>query len=139
MLSELLANGIPDGRTSTNQPAGLNRDVRGSILCPMMGGNSFSGMFPPNSRNTDVTMGCPPAGDPAALPATDQNGMACVQNRDISPATGGQWQVAARSRHTGGAMACFADGSVKFVRSSVSQTAWSAACTMGGGEVFNLD
>ncbi len=139
MLSELLANGIPDVRTSSSQPAGLNRDVRGAIICPMMGGNSFSGFAPPNSRNTDVMMGCPVAGDPAALPTTDKNGMACTRDNNINATTGGQWQVAARSQHTGGAMACFADGSVKFVRSSVNQAAWSAACTMAGGEVFNLD
>jgi prepilin-type N-terminal cleavage/methylation domain-containing protein/prepilin-type processing-associated H-X9-DG protein len=140
MLSEVLANHLVDSsRTSSSSPSGLNGDVRGAILTPLMGGNSFSGAFPPNSRNTDVTMGCPPAGNSAALPATDPNGMACVQDLNIDPATGGRWQVAARSRHTGGVMACFADGSVKFVRSSVSQAAWSAACTATGGEVFNLD
>jgi prepilin-type N-terminal cleavage/methylation domain-containing protein len=139
MLSEVLANHIPDGRTSSSQPAGLNSDVRGSILCPLMGGNTFSGAFPPNSRNTDVTLGCPASGNPAALPTTDPFGRACTQNTDVSASTGGRWQVAARSAHTGGAVACLGDGSVRFIRSSVNQAAWSAACTMAGGEVFNLD
>ena len=138
-MSEVLANHTPDGRTSSSQPAGLNRDVRGTILCPLMGGNTFSGMFPPNSRNTDVSLGCPPAGDPALPPANDPRGMFCTQNTDISPASGGQWQVAARSSHSGGVNACMADGSVRFVRSSVSQAAWAAANTMSGGEVVNLD
>jgi len=140
MLSEVLANHVVDpASTSSSAPSGRNADVRGAILCPMIGGNSFTGAFPPNSRNTDVMMGCPPTGNAAAPPPTDQNGMACAQNIDLNPTTGGQWQVAARSRHTGGAMACFADGSVKFIRSSVSQVAWSAANTAQGGEVFNLD
>ena len=139
MLSEVLANHTADGRTSSTQPAGMNRDVRGAILCPMMGGNSFSGMFPPNSRNTDVTSGCPLSSDPAAVPPTDTWGRACTQNRDINPATGGQWQVAARSMHTGGVNACFADGSVRFIRSSINQAQWSAMNTMAGGEVVNLD
>ena len=104
----------------------------------MMGGNTFSGMFPPNSPNTDVTLGCPPAGDPA-LPPSDARGMFCTQNRDVSAATGGQWQVAARSLHTGGVNACLADGSVRFVRSSISQVQWAAANSMAGGEVSNLD
>lgn len=138
MFSEVLANHVGDGRTSSSAPGALNRDVRGAILCPMMGGNSFSGAFPPNSKNTDVTSGCPAVGDPAALPA-DQRGMACTRDRNIDPLTGGQWQVAARSQHTGGVNACMADGSVRFVRSSISQQAWSAACTIAGGEAIGLD
>jgi prepilin-type processing-associated H-X9-DG protein len=139
MLSEKLANHTADGRTSSSAPGGMNRDVRGTILTPMMGGNTFSGMFPPNSPNTDVTMGCPPSGDPALPPANDLRGMFCTQNTDISTTTGGQWQVAARSAHTGGVNACLADGSVRFVRSSIAQPQWAAANTMAGGEVSNLD
>jgi prepilin-type N-terminal cleavage/methylation domain-containing protein/prepilin-type processing-associated H-X9-DG protein len=137
MLSELLANHRPDGRTSPSHPSGMNRDVRGSILCPMMGGNSFSGLFPPNSRGTDVTSGCPASNDPAAFPAGDP--MFCTQNRDISTATGGRWAVSARSRHSGGVNACMADGSVRFFRDGIPQAQWSALCTMAGGEVVSID
>ena len=139
MLSEILANHTPDGRTSSSHPSGMNRDVRGSIICPMMGGNTFSGFSPPNSRNTDVTMGCPPSGDAALPPTTDPFGRACVNDQNIDAVSGGQWQAAARSAHTGGVNACLADGSVRFIRSSITQQAWSAACTMAAGEVFNLD
>lgn len=137
MLSEVLGNGRVDGRTSSTSPGGLNRDVRGSILCPMMGGNSFSGFFPPNSRGTDVTSGCPVASDPAAFPATHP--MFCTQNRDISAATGGQWHVAARSNHTGGVNAAFGDGSVRFYSSNIDRAVWSALCTIAGSEVANAD
>jgi prepilin-type N-terminal cleavage/methylation domain-containing protein/prepilin-type processing-associated H-X9-DG protein len=137
MMSEVLANHRPDTRTSSSAPAGMNRDVRGAILCPMMGGNSFSGFFPPNSRATDVTQGCPPAGDPAALPATDP--MSCTQDRNIDPVTGGRWQVAARSNHTGGVNAAFGDGSVRFYSSNIDRGVWSALCTIAGGEVANAD
>jgi prepilin-type N-terminal cleavage/methylation domain-containing protein/prepilin-type processing-associated H-X9-DG protein len=137
MLSEVLANHRPDGRTSTSHPSGMNRDVRGSMLCPMMGGNIFSGAFPPNSRGTDVTSGCPTSTDPAAFPAGDP--MFCTRDTNIDNNTGGQWQVAARSRHTGGVNACFADGSVKFVRDSVAQNVWSGLCSAQGGETVNLD
>ena len=68
-ISEVLSNGKVDGRTSSSAPAGMNRDVRGALLCPMMGGNSFSGFFPPNSSGTDVTNGCPLSTDPAAFPS----------------------------------------------------------------------
>ncbi len=138
MLSEVLANHTPDGRTSSSHPYGMNRDIRGVMLCPMMGGNSFSGAFPPNSRGTDVMMGCPPSGNPAGFPPGHP--MYCVRNTDaVDPTTGGQWQVAARSRHPGGVNACMADGSVRFIRDSIAQGQWSAMCTMAGGEVVNPD
>jgi prepilin-type N-terminal cleavage/methylation domain-containing protein/prepilin-type processing-associated H-X9-DG protein len=132
LISEVLSNQKPDGRTSSTSPGGLNRDVRGTILCPMMGGNTFSGFFPPNSKGTDVTNGCPLATDTAAFPSTDP--MFCTQDRNISPTSGGQWQVAARSRHTGGVNASFADGAVRFYSSSIDRVIWSGLCTAGGGE-----
>jgi prepilin-type processing-associated H-X9-DG protein/prepilin-type N-terminal cleavage/methylation domain-containing protein len=137
MFSELLANHTADGRTSSSAPSGMNRDVRGAILCPMMGGNSFSTNYPPNSRGTDISQGCPANNDPAAKPTSDP--MYCVQNRIISSANGGQWQVAARSRHTGGANAAFADGSVKFIRDSISRATWQALGSKSGGEPVNFD
>jgi prepilin-type processing-associated H-X9-DG protein len=115
----------------------MNRDVRGAFLCPMVGGNAFTGAFPPNSPGTDVMMGCPPSGDPASVLPTDPR--FCTQNLDANPTSGGQWQVAARSQHTGGVNACMADGSVRFIRSSISQQQWSAMCTARNGEVVNID
>jgi prepilin-type N-terminal cleavage/methylation domain-containing protein/prepilin-type processing-associated H-X9-DG protein len=137
MLSEVLANHKQDGRTSSTSPGGLNRDVRGALLCPMMGGNSFTGLFPPNSKGTDVTNGCPVASDPAAYPTTDP--MYCTQDRDISATTGGRWNAAARSKHTGGVNTAFADGSVRFFGNGTDQIAWSALCSMSGSEVINSD
>jgi prepilin-type processing-associated H-X9-DG protein len=65
--------------------------------------------------------------------------MFCTRDTNIDPNTGGQWQVAARSRHSGGVNACLADGSVRFFRDSMAQAQWSALCTMAGGEVVNVD
>jgi prepilin-type processing-associated H-X9-DG protein len=103
----------------------------------MMGGNSFSTNYPPNSRSTDVSQGCPLDTDAAAKPTTDP--MYCRQDRNVSAANGGQWQVAARSRHSGGANAAFADGSVKFIRDSINRTVWQAAGSKAGGEAVNID
>ena len=47
--------------------------------------------------------------------------------------------VTSRSYHTGGVNALSMDGSVRFVRDSVSRDAWRAAGTPAGGEVANLD
>ena len=104
---------------------------------PIMGGNIFTGAFSPNSRGTDVMMGCPVSGDPAALPTT--NPMFCTQNRDISPATGGNWQVAARSMHTGGVNTAMVDGSVRFFRDTIPAQQWSFLCSAQGGEVVTVD
>ncbi len=43
--------------------------------------------------------------------------------------------IAASSFHTGGAMACYADGSVHFISQSVDFTAWQATGSRAGGEV----
>jgi prepilin-type processing-associated H-X9-DG protein len=58
--------------------------------------------------------------------------MDCVQHSN--PA----WK-AARSRHTGGVNALLADGSVRFVRESISPQTWSAAGTRTGAEVTGDD
>ncbi len=47
--------------------------------------------------------------------------------------------IAASSYHTGGANACMGDGSVRFVRDSITLPVWLAAGTAAGGEVTTLD
>jgi prepilin-type N-terminal cleavage/methylation domain-containing protein/prepilin-type processing-associated H-X9-DG protein len=47
--------------------------------------------------------------------------------------------VAARSYHPGGVNVCFADGSVHFIKDSVSQPTWGALGTRGGNEVISAD
>ncbi|MBU6386732.1 MAG: DUF1559 domain-containing protein [Planctomycetes bacterium] len=135
MFSEVISNDTVDGRTSSSHPSGMNRDVRGALLTPMMGGNSFSGFFPPGSNGTDVTTGCPLPTDPAAFPAGHQ--MFCTQDRNIDPVTGGQWQVAARSYHGSGVNASYVDGSIRFIPNNIDQIVWQNLCTVSGGEVVS--
>jgi len=45
--------------------------------------------------------------------------------------------LSARSNFSGGVNVCFGDGSVRFVRDSISITAWRAFATRAGGEVIN--
>jgi len=47
--------------------------------------------------------------------------------------------VAASSRHPGGANTAFADGSVRFIKSSISNPTWVAIGTRNGGEVVSAD
>ena len=58
--------------------------------------------------------------------------MDCVQHSN--PA----WK-AARSRHTGGVNVLVCDGSVRFVRDSISAQSWAAVGTRAGGEVVGND
>ncbi|MHC5539142.1 DUF1559 family PulG-like putative transporter [Singulisphaera rosea] len=47
--------------------------------------------------------------------------------------------IAASSSHPGGVNTAFADGSVKFIKSTVSYTTWQALATPSGGEVISAD
>jgi len=129
MYSELLPFSEALDSATSSQPSGRNRDGRGVTLLAGPGGSFFLTHTQPNSSTPDTMMYCDPR-----IPATHPNKLACVQNR----ADGNQW-AAARSKHTGGANAAFADGSVRFVRESIAQPTWSAMGTKGGGEVVAND
>ncbi len=47
--------------------------------------------------------------------------------------------ITSRSFHPGGVNALFADGSVHFMKDSISLTTWQALGTIGGGEVVSAD
>ena len=47
--------------------------------------------------------------------------------------------VTPRSYHSGGVNALFGDGSVHFIKNSISGTTWRALGTVGGGEVISAD
>ena len=47
--------------------------------------------------------------------------------------------VTARSYHPGGVNSLFADGSVRFIKSSINGLVWRALGTVGGGEVISAD
>ncbi len=49
------------------------------------------------------------------------------------------WQAQARSRHFGGVNACFADGSVRFVRDSIASNIWELMLSRNDGQVYDYD
>ncbi len=58
----------------------------------------------------------------------------------LQPAAAGSPEYyAARSRHIGGVNASVCDGSVRFVRNSISLITWQAVSTMNGNEVIGSD
>jgi len=70
------------------------------------------------------------------------NGNSCVSTADQcgdciwGGATG---QISATSNHSGGVNTCFADGSVRFIKDTVSPPTWWALGTKAGGEVLSAD
>jgi len=75
--------------------------------------------YPPQTRYTHV------------MPPNQQS---CAMG---GGATGGAYT--ATSRHSGGVNCLFADGSVKFIKSSVSTQTWWALGSRGGGELISSD
>jgi prepilin-type N-terminal cleavage/methylation domain-containing protein/prepilin-type processing-associated H-X9-DG protein len=120
---------IADGTSNTLiaseillSPDTTNHDVRGRIWNSIHAGTEFSTIYPPNSSIGDNTMGyC------NALP------MAPCATQSASNA-----YTLARSRHTGGVNAGFADGAIRFVSNTVTPSVWLALGTRAGGETVDV-
>jgi len=78
-------------------------------------------------------------------PNVSQSGWDDIQGCQDNPGIGMgccgcmSWQVTAKSRHPGGVMTGFADGSVRFVRDSVSQRTWFLLHSRNDGQVITDD
>ena len=82
-------------------------------------------------------------GDPVQPRHSAQRSQLCVQQRrcgNTSQTATNQCPTAstASSRHSGGVNLLFADGSIRFIKSSVA-TGWSALGSKNGGEVISSD
>ena len=71
-------------------------------------------------------------------------GRPCRTGSPFGDRTNAEWDLlaldgAARSFHPGGVNALFADGSVRFVKDTISPTVWHALGTRAGGEVVSAD
>jgi prepilin-type N-terminal cleavage/methylation domain-containing protein/prepilin-type processing-associated H-X9-DG protein len=133
---------VTDGTSNTVFLAevlqGAQYDVRGMMWSSVPGGASFMTRFTPNSYqdylgavnggdflNNAPTLFCTP--EPVL-------GLMCYPNASDSDAFAG-----ARSRHPGGINATFGDGSVRFLKNSVSPPIWQALNTIAAGEVLSSD
>jgi len=86
------------------------------------GSTMFNAVQTPNEANFN---GC------AVGPNSGDCGPTCNLN--------GSFSVPATSAHPGGVNTCFADGSVKFIKNSISRLTWWAICTKANGEVISAD
>jgi prepilin-type N-terminal cleavage/methylation domain-containing protein/prepilin-type processing-associated H-X9-DG protein len=121
---------ITDGTSNTVCASevlqGRQSDLRGFSWWG--GGAGFTTYDPPNTTLPDIVTGgiCVSLTNPL---------MPCTTTSTTTRAR----MNAARSLHTGGVNAALCDGSVRFVRNSISVPAWRAAGTAQGQEVFSLD
>jgi prepilin-type N-terminal cleavage/methylation domain-containing protein/prepilin-type processing-associated H-X9-DG protein len=100
-------------------------DIRGDFLNDDRPCTMFMTINPPNTPIMDVSPYCNGTTYPLNPPCTN---------------SGSQYaQKAARSKHTGGVNTLFGDGSIRFVRNSITPTTWRAWGTMNGGEVVQND
>jgi prepilin-type N-terminal cleavage/methylation domain-containing protein/prepilin-type processing-associated H-X9-DG protein len=69
------------------------------------------------------------------------NGNSCWNTADptVNPWGGVSTMITATSQHPGGVNVCFTDGSVKFIKDSISTMTWWAVGTKNGGEVISAD
>jgi len=90
----------------------------------------FETWLAPNSRLPDVTQGYCSTVFPKVY----------LQDPPCMNTTGTQGPTyAARSRHPGGVNTVFCDGSVKFIKNSISLNTWRALSTSQGNEVVSSD
>ncbi len=129
MFSEVVPFTEPLNAASKRSPFGTNNDVRGTVIMPAAAATCSSRTRRRIVRRKTFCFACDPR-----IPPDYPNKLSCTQNQ-----TDGNTWAAARSKHTGGVNAAFADGSVEFVRDSVDPQAWKAVGTKNGGEVLGLD
>jgi prepilin-type N-terminal cleavage/methylation domain-containing protein/prepilin-type processing-associated H-X9-DG protein len=120
MMSELIIGQGPDSSSNT--------DIRGDVWSVSRCAFMYTAYTAPNSKVPDQMDGKSDCTYPYATnpPCVGGNGSQPDYN-------------AARSFHAGGVNTLFCDGSVKFIKESVSLTAWRALSTKDGGEVISAD
>jgi len=91
-------------------------------------GASFTAWIAPNSTQPDVTE----SKDYCVYPY--QMNPPCTEPTSTLPLFNG-----ARSRHSGGVNVTMGDGSVRFIKNSISLNIWRALSTTKGGEVISSD
>jgi prepilin-type N-terminal cleavage/methylation domain-containing protein/prepilin-type processing-associated H-X9-DG protein len=131
---------ITDGTSNTvfvgEVIQGAVNDIRGVMWSSIPGGSSFMSRLTPNG--TRDFYGTAVQGDWL----NNNPGLFCTveQRLPCQPSAGDNDAYAGvRSRHPGGVMSGFGDGSVRFVKDSISATTWISINTIANGEVVSSD
>jgi prepilin-type N-terminal cleavage/methylation domain-containing protein/prepilin-type processing-associated H-X9-DG protein len=100
-------------------------DLRGRYYNPAHGNVFFSTLNPPNTSVPDAQSFCGVDSSPPQAP--------CITASNTA-SSAGPLQLAARSYHSGGVNACFADGSETFLAEDMDLIAYRALGSRDGGE-----
>jgi prepilin-type N-terminal cleavage/methylation domain-containing protein/prepilin-type processing-associated H-X9-DG protein len=100
-------------------------DIRGDMLNDGNPCTQYMTINTPNANVADVSPFVPPSGNPSQPFDPD----------DPPYAQGNHGEKAARSRHAGGVIVAFADGSVRMILDGVTRDVWQAMGSMNGEEV----
>ena len=130
---------ITDGTSNTvfmgEVLQGQVNDVRGLIWDPIAGGSSFMTRYTPNAQLDYLNLAT--GGDqiePAFCTSDPARNMPCVgMSTDVTAFSG------SRSQHSGGINTLMGDGSVRFVKNTISPVTWIGLNSIGGGEVNSAD
>ena len=117
---------------------GMAGDVRGLMWSVGAGSSSFNSRFTPNGL-TDLLgqfNGFDQLGDSVSCVNDPVHGMPCAAQTNHGNNTAFS---ASRSRHPGGVNTLFGDGSVHFVKNSISPMTWVALNSIQAGEVISAD
>jgi prepilin-type N-terminal cleavage/methylation domain-containing protein/prepilin-type processing-associated H-X9-DG protein len=144
---------VTDGTSNTQFASeilqGAQDDVRGSLFVSLAGAASFMTRFTPNSYQDYVPLlqpwssaGVKTAGanlDSLLAGLCDSQPVQQLGCISVPTSVEGYDFNGSRSRHPGGINACFGDGSVRFIKNSISPTTWIALGSIGAGEVISSD
>jgi prepilin-type N-terminal cleavage/methylation domain-containing protein/prepilin-type processing-associated H-X9-DG protein len=122
--------------TAYYDPNGLPPVVEPSYASGCTPAQSHTFWADGNAHETAMTTAWPPnKATMGGIPSSDLD----LETRLIVQGGPTFAAITARSYHAGGVNALIADGSVRFMKSSVNGTAWRALGTVSGGEVISAD
>jgi prepilin-type N-terminal cleavage/methylation domain-containing protein/prepilin-type processing-associated H-X9-DG protein len=125
MSNTLLASEVVQGQTG---PGGY--DLRGYSMWSQAA--AFETILSPNSTLPDVIYATSYCQYPNGI-----NPPCIAPNTSATPQT--SLTFASRSRHPGGVNSLFGDGTVRFIKNTISLVTWRALSTTHGGEIVSSD
>ena len=134
---------ITDGTSNTVFTAevlqGAQYDIRGMMWSSVPGGNTFMTRFTPNATKDYLALNTG-GGDYLNGPPFCTNEpvqqLPCYTDGGSNDSTA---FAGARSRHSGGINTGMGDGSVRFIKNTISPQIWIGINTISGGEVVSAD
>jgi prepilin-type N-terminal cleavage/methylation domain-containing protein/prepilin-type processing-associated H-X9-DG protein len=119
--------GTATGKVKAGGPVGHTRWCNGGVYY-----SGFTTAMPPNPTISTASRATGFSNAGQILPMDWDS----VDENDGGPT---YMSLAASSRHPGGVNALFADGSVRFIKNTISPVTWRALGSVGGGEVISAD